>query len=90
MPKIANHWLREILRVLYTRRTMTRADLIQATSLNPASVSHALRLLLQNGAIQKIGGLQSNGGRPREVFNLNGETGYFVAVDLEGRASGSP
>ncbi len=84
MPRVANHWLREILRVLYTRHTMTRADLIEATGLNPASVSHALRLLLQNGAIQKIGELQSNGGRPREVFNLNGETGYFVAVDLEG------
>jgi predicted NBD/HSP70 family sugar kinase len=86
MPRVANHWLREILRVLYMRRTMTRADLIQATGLNPASVSHALRLLLQNGVILKVGELQSNGGRPREVLNLNPETGYFVAVDMEGRS----
>ena len=54
MPRVANHWLREILRVLYMRRTMTRADLIQATGLNPASVSHALRLLLQNGSSSRL------------------------------------
>lgn len=85
MPKVAKQWLREILSVIYRGRTLTRADVIEATGLNSASVSHALRYLLQTGTILKVGEQHSNGGRPREVFMLNGEAGYFVAVDLEGR-----
>jgi len=86
MPKVANLWLQEILRLLYKRRTATRNDIIQATDLNPASVSHALRLLLDRGTVLKIGERQSNGGRPSDVLSLNPEAGYFAAVDLEGRS----
>lgn len=86
MPKVANQWLQEILRLLYKRRTSTRTDIIQTTGLNPASVSHALRLLLDRGTVLKIGERQSNGGRPSDVLSLNPEAGYFAAVDLEGRS----
>jgi predicted NBD/HSP70 family sugar kinase len=82
--KIADQWLREILRALYQRRDMTRSEIIQATGLNPASVSHALRHLLAAGTVVRVGDLQSSGGRKPEVLNLNGEAGYFVGIDLEG------
>jgi predicted NBD/HSP70 family sugar kinase len=85
MPKVANQWLQEILRLLYKRRAATRTDIIQATGLNRASLSHALRLLLDRGTVLKIGERQSNGGRPSDVLTLNPEAGYFAAVDLEGR-----
>ncbi len=86
MPKVANQWLQDVLRLLYKRRRATRTDIIRTTGLNPASVSHALRLLLDRGTVLKIGERQSNGGRPRDVLSLNPEAGYFVAVDLEGRS----
>ena len=86
MPKVANQWLQEILRLLYKRRTATRTDIIQRTGLNPASVSHALRLLLNRGTVLKVGERQSNGGRPSDVLALNPEAGYFAALDLEGRS----
>ena len=85
MRKIANHWLREALRVTYQRGTVTRADIIALTGLNPASVSHTIRFLLDRGIVVKVGDLDSSGGRRREALSLHGEAGYFVAVDLEGQ-----
>ncbi len=84
MPKIAEQWLQNVLDVMHQRRTVTRAQIVQATRLNPASVSHALSHLLDRGTILKIGELQSKAGRRRDVLTLNAEAGYFVVADLEG------
>ncbi|HEY3131600.1 MAG TPA: ROK family protein [Acidobacteriota bacterium] len=84
MPKISDQWLRDILSTLYQGRTSTRREIIRATGLNGASVSHSLKHLLNSGTIVKVGELQSTGGRKREVLKLNAEAGYFVAIDLEG------
>jgi predicted NBD/HSP70 family sugar kinase len=84
MRKIADQWLRNILGLLYQRRSATRGEITQSTGLNPASVSHSLRYLTHNGTILKVGELKSDGGRRREVIKLNEEAAYFVAVDLEG------
>src|SRR5690606_2537014 len=84
MPKVSPQWLRDVLKILYQHHTVTRGEIIHATGLNPASLSHTLQFLLDRGTIFKVGELQSKGGRPREVIMLNSEAGYFVAVDLEG------
>ena len=83
MPKVADQWLEDVLIAVYQRPAVTREEITRATGLNPASVSHALQFLLHTGTIQKLGALQSRGGRRREVLKLNAESGYFVAVDLE-------
>jgi predicted NBD/HSP70 family sugar kinase len=83
-PKIAQQWLREILAVFYQRRTLTRGEVVEATGLNAASVSHALRFLLTSGTVIKTGEIDSGAGRPREVLRVNGEAAYFAAIDLEG------
>jgi hypothetical protein len=46
--KIAGQWFREILALLYRRRTATRGEIIQSTGLNPACVGpiHGHDLLL--------------------------------------------
>ncbi len=83
--KVADLWLRKVLQVLYQRRTVTRSEIVAATGLNLASISHTIRYLLAHGTILKMGDLQGDGsGRRREVFTLNGEAAYFVAVDLDG------
>ena len=82
--KIADEWLRQILSLLYRRRYLSRSEIIEATGLNAASVSHALRYLLRRGVLHKAGECEGDAGRRREVFTLNSEAGYFVALDLEG------
>lgn len=82
--KVADQWLRDVLLVLYRRRSATRGEIIEDTGLNPASVSLALRHLLRHGVVERVGETRSTGGRRREVLKLNPEVGYFLAVDLEG------
>jgi N-acetylglucosamine repressor len=84
MPRLTEDWLRQVLRTFYQQRTLTRTDLLNATGLNPASASHAIRHLMDRGVVVKTGEVESNGGRARDVLDLNNEAGYFVAVDLEG------
>jgi predicted NBD/HSP70 family sugar kinase len=85
MRTIADQWLRDILMALYMRRSLTRTEVIESTGLNQASASHGLRFLLDRGVVLKVGEVPSNGaGRPSEILTLNGDAGYFVAVDLEG------
>ena len=83
MKGIADQWLRDILRTLYQQRTATRSIIIDATALNAGSVSQALGVLLRSGTILKVGELESNGGRRREVLTLNQDAAYFIGVDLE-------
>jgi N-acetylglucosamine repressor len=83
MHGISDQWLRDILRTLYQQRTATRADIVDATGLNAGSVSLALQVLLRSGTILKVGELESNGGRRREVVTLNQDAAYFIGVDLE-------
>jgi predicted NBD/HSP70 family sugar kinase len=82
--KIATQWLRQILRLLYRRRNLTRIEIIETTGLNAASVSHTLRYLLEKGVLYKAGDCNAGTGRRRESFALNVEAGCFVALDLEG------
>src|SRR5262249_13737552 len=83
MNGVADQWLRDILRTLYQQRTTTRTNIIDATALNAGSVSQALRLLLRSGTILKVGELESDAGRRREVLMLNPDAAYFIGVDLE-------
>lgn len=82
--KIADEWLRQILSLLYRRRRLSRIEIVEATGLNAASVSHTLRDLLRRGILHKAGDCDGSAGRRREVLTLNTEAGYFVALDLEG------
>ncbi len=82
--KIAGQWLLQVLSLAYQRRNLSRIDIIGTTGLNAASVSHALRFLLDRGVLHSTGDSDGGAGRRREVFSLNAEAGYFVALDLEG------
>ena len=82
--KIASQWLRQILSLAYRRRDLSRIEIIETTGLNAASVSHALRYLLDCGVLHRTGDRDVGTRRRREVFSLNPEAGYFVALDLEG------
>lgn len=82
--KVSRQWLQDILQLLYQRRNLTRYDIAELAGLNGGSVSRALKQLTEHGTILKTGDYQGVGGRKRQVFNLNGEAGFFIALDLEG------
>jgi glucokinase len=84
MTKVADQWLRDILILLAQNRTVTRAEILEVTGYNPASVSHALRYLTRAGVILKVGKLESKAGRRQEILQINAEAGYLAAIDLEG------
>ena len=81
---IANRWLRQILSLLYQRRSLSRIEIVETTGLNAASASHALSYLLDCGLLLRSADRCKITGRHRESFTLNAEAGHFVALDLEG------
>jgi predicted NBD/HSP70 family sugar kinase len=84
MNGISNQTLRDVLRAIYQQRTTSRAHIIEATGLSAGIISQALQLLLRSSMVLKIGELESNGGRRREVLTLNPDAAYFIGVDLAG------
>jgi hypothetical protein len=84
MRGIADQWIQGIIRALYQQRTATRFEIIENTGLSASSVSQALQLLLARGTVLKVGELESEGGRRREVLTLNQDAAYFIGVDLVG------
>ncbi len=82
--RVSKRWLRDILATLYRIRPATRADVASHAKLNNASVSRGLQQLVDAGIIRKVGKLDSEGGRPREIISLEPAAGTFIAMDLEG------
>jgi len=68
---------------MYHQPTITRAEILEATGLNPASLSHCMKRLIRAGLVLRVGELGAKAGRPADLLRLNSEAAYFVAVDLE-------
>lgn len=67
---------------LYFSRPRSRQDLSAATGLSPASVTNVVRELLDEGIVIEAGSVDSDGGRPRVMLDMNPEHGYVIGVDI--------
>lgn len=67
---------------LYFSRPRSRQDLSAATGLSPASVTNVVRELLDEGIVIEAGSVDSEGGRPRVMLDMNPEHGYVIGVDI--------
>jgi predicted NBD/HSP70 family sugar kinase len=67
---------------LYFSRPRSRQDLSVATGLSPASVTNVVRELLDEGIVIEAGSVDSDGGRPRVMLDINPEHGYVIGVDI--------
>src|SRR5215472_14458997 len=67
---------------LYFSRPGSRQDLSAATGLSPASVTNVVRELLNEGIVIEAGSVDSDGGRPRVMLEVNPDHGYVVGVDI--------
>jgi predicted NBD/HSP70 family sugar kinase len=71
-----------VLWSLYFSQPGTRQDLSAATGLSPASVTNVVRELLNEGIVIEAGSIDSDGGRPRVMLEVNPDHGYVVGVDI--------
>jgi predicted NBD/HSP70 family sugar kinase len=67
---------------LFSGQPCSRQDLGEATGLSAASVSNVIRELLSEGIVTEAGSVDSDGGRPRVLLEMNASYGYIVGVDV--------
>lgn len=67
---------------LYFNQPRTRLELCEATGLSQASVSNVVRELMDEGIAVEAGSIDSDGGRPRMLLELNPDYGYVIGVDI--------
>ena len=60
----------------------SRQELSAATGLSPASVSNVVRDLIDEGIVVEAGSVDSDGGRPRMLLQVNPDHGYVIGVDV--------
>jgi N-acetylglucosamine repressor len=64
---------------------VSRADVVRATGLSPATVSAIVSQLVSTGLVSEIGLGKSSGGRPPLVLRINDERNYAVGLKLMAR-----
>jgi predicted NBD/HSP70 family sugar kinase len=67
---------------LYFDQPCSRQDLGEATGLSPASVSNVTRELIDEGIVAEAGSVDSDGGRPRTLLQIDSNYGYVIGVDV--------
>jgi N-acetylglucosamine repressor len=74
-----------VFRTIRDAGTISRAELAKVTGLNPATVTHITRELIEQGLVEEAGLGQSRGGRPPSLLHIRTDAGYVVAIQLERR-----
>ena len=71
-----------LLTSLFFDQPRSRPELSAATGLSPASVSNVVRELIDEGIVVEAGSVDSDGGRPRVLLQVNPDYGYVIGVDV--------
>jgi len=71
-----------IFRAIREAGTISRSDLAKKTGLNPSTITHISRELLNRGLITVAGPGQSRGGRRSSLLQINAQHAYIIAVHL--------
>jgi predicted NBD/HSP70 family sugar kinase len=71
-----------LLSSLFFEQPRSRQDLSEKTGLSPASVSNVVRELIDDGIVVEAGSVDSDGGRPRVLLQVNPDYGYVIGVDV--------
>ena len=71
-----------LLWTLFANQPCSRQDLSEATGLSTASVSNVIRELITDGVVVEAGSVDSDGGRPRILLEMNPGCGYVAGVDV--------
>ncbi len=66
----------------YFDQPCSRQALSEATGLSAASVSNVIRELIGEGIVVEAGSVDSDGGRPRVLLQINPDYGHVVGIDV--------
>ena len=72
-----------VIDVIRAAGTISRAGLIKQTGLTGATISTAVRRLIDDGLVLETGRAESTGGKPRVLLQLNHSARYAVGVHLD-------
>src|SRR6266508_174251 len=72
-----------IFRTIREMGPISRADLAKISRLNPATVTHIIRELFEQGIVEEVGLGESRGGRRSSLLRISAKRGYIIAISLE-------
>ncbi|MFP3464004.1 ROK family transcriptional regulator [Leifsonia sp. SIMBA_070] len=75
--------LATVLDVIRERVTVSRVELAEATGLTAATITHAIRELIDVGFVHEVGTAASSGGTPRRLLELEPTACYTVGIQLD-------
>ena len=71
-----------LLSSLFFDQPCSRPELSEATGLSPARSATSSRDLIDDGIVVEAGSVDSDGGRPRMLLQVNPDYGYIIGVDV--------
>ena len=87
MPKatreqIKKHNTRLVLKTIYDRDGISRADIARATKLTKTTISSLVGDLIEDGLVEESGVGSSAGGKPPILLGVVDESRHYIGVDL--------
>ncbi len=76
------HNTRLVLKTIYYKGEISRADIARLTSLTKATVSEAVAQLINDGLVVEVGLGPSRGGKPPILLSMADNSRYLIGIDL--------
>lgn len=76
-----------VLDLVRASGTVSRVELAERCGLTPATITHAVRELLDAGLLHEAGRTPSRGGSPRRMLELTSDAHYAVGIQMDRSSS---
>ena len=76
------HNTRLILKTIYYKEKISRADIARLTGLTRATVSDVVTKLIKDGLVAEVGFSPSRGGKPPILLSMLDNSRYLIGIDL--------
>ena len=77
-----HHNTQLILRIIYDRGEISRADVARITGLTRSTVSDIVSKLINDGLVAETGFANSSGGKPPIMLSVSDNARYLIGIDL--------
>ncbi|MCB0130053.1 MAG: ROK family transcriptional regulator [Caldilineaceae bacterium] len=80
--QLKSHNSRLVLKTIFDRQSVSRADIARITSLSKATVSDVVSGLLDDGLVAEVGTGVSAGGKPPTLLSVVDDARFLAGIDL--------